>query len=50
MKVLITGITGRIGANLAKTYLEAGHAVRGLVWPEDRRRNKFEGLDAIPFK
>jgi nucleoside-diphosphate-sugar epimerase len=45
VKVLITGISGRIGANLAKALLEDGHAVRGLVWPKDRRPVKFEGLD-----
>ena len=45
MKVLITGITGRIGANLARTFLQAGHTVRGLVWPADRRREKLAGLD-----
>jgi nucleoside-diphosphate-sugar epimerase len=45
VKVLITGISGRIGANLAKALLEAGHAVRGLVWPQDRRAGKLEGLD-----
>lgn len=46
MKILVTGITGRIGANLAKALLEAGHAVRGLVWPKDRRPKKLETLDA----
>jgi UDP-glucose 4-epimerase len=45
MIVLITGISGRIGANLAKAFLEAGHAVRGLVWTRDRRPEKFENLD-----
>ena len=44
MKVLITGISGRIGANLAKAFLEAGHTVRGLVWPHDRRASKCEDL------
>jgi nucleoside-diphosphate-sugar epimerase len=45
VNVLITGISGRIGANLAKAFLDAGHAVRGLVWPRDRRPKKFEALD-----
>ena len=37
MRILITGITGRIGANLAAQLLAAGHQVRGLVWPRDPR-------------
>jgi nucleoside-diphosphate-sugar epimerase len=45
MDVLVTGISGRIGANLAKAFLEAGHKVRGLVWPRDRRAEKFHALD-----
>jgi len=45
MRILITGITGRIGANLAADLLDEGHHVRGLVWPKDPRVEKFEGLD-----
>jgi UDP-glucose 4-epimerase len=45
MKILITGISGRIGANLAKTLVEAGHTVRGLVWANDRRLDKLAALD-----
>ena len=37
MRILITGITGRIGANLAKQLVERGHHLRGLVWPRDPR-------------
>lgn len=44
MKILITGITGRIGANLAAALVEQGHQVRGLVWARDRRVEKLEGL------
>jgi UDP-glucose 4-epimerase len=44
MQILITGISGRIGANLAKALLEAGHTVRGLVWENDRRSEKLAGL------
>lgn len=44
MKVLITGISGRIGANLAKVLIDEGHEVRGLVWEKDSRLEKFEGL------
>lgn len=44
MHILITGISGRIGANLAKALIEAGHSVRGLVWAQDRRSEKLAGL------
>ncbi len=45
MPILITGITGRIGANLARTLVKGGHSVRGLVWPRDPRIDKLNGLD-----
>jgi len=35
MKVLITGVTGRVGRNLAAALMERGDAVRGLVLPDD---------------
>jgi UDP-glucose 4-epimerase len=38
MKILITGGTGRIGANLAKRLLEMGHDVRSFVYPADASR------------
>lgn len=44
MKTLITGITGRIGAQLARALVEAGHDVRGLVWPQDRAIERLAGL------
>jgi len=44
MKTLITGITGRIGAQLAGALVEAGHDVRGLVWPQDRAVERLAGL------
>ncbi len=44
MKILITGIAGRIGANLAKAFLDQGHQVRGLVWTNDRRPEKLANL------
>jgi len=44
MKILITGISGRIGANLAKALIEAGHTVRGLVWSRDLRLEKLAEL------
>jgi UDP-glucose 4-epimerase len=45
MRILITGISGRIGANLAKTLLDAGHSVRGLIWSRDRRIEKFSSMN-----
>jgi UDP-glucose 4-epimerase len=44
VRILITGITGRIGANLAAALVRQGHAVRGLVWPRDRRVEKLREL------
>jgi UDP-glucose 4-epimerase len=41
MLILITGVTGRIGANLAAALVEQGHEVRGLVWPGDPRVAKL---------
>lgn len=46
MKILVTGISGRIGANLAKALIDAGHQVRGLVWANDRRSEKLAALNA----
>ena len=45
MKILVTGISGRIGANLAKALIDAGHQVRGLVWSNDLRLDKLTALD-----
>jgi UDP-glucose 4-epimerase len=44
MKILVTGITGRIGAEVAQALVAAGHQVRGLVWLNDRRLDRLEGL------
>jgi nucleoside-diphosphate-sugar epimerase len=46
MRVLVTGITGRIGANLARQFLTAGHEVRGFVWPADRQSAKLALIGA----
>ena len=35
MKVLVTGVTGRVGRNLAAALLARGDEVRGLVLPDD---------------
>lgn len=44
MRILITGVTGRIGANLAAALVEDGHEVRGFVWPGDPRVEKLAPL------
>ncbi len=46
MKVLITGITGRVGANIAQNFLDHGHDVRGFVWPGDRQAEKMKAVGA----
>ena len=45
MEILVTGVTGRIGANLAAALVREGHRVRGLVWHKDPRVEKLESLD-----
>ena len=49
MKILVTGVTGRIGANLAAALRRDGHDVRGLVWGRDPRVEKLAplGLELI---
>ena len=44
MKVLLTGATGFIGANVARTFIGAGHHVRALVRPGSDTRT-IDGLD-----
>jgi nucleoside-diphosphate-sugar epimerase len=45
MQVLVTGATGRIGANVVKRLLADGHAVRAQVRPDSDRAEKLHGLD-----
>ena len=48
MKILVTGGTGRIGANLVARLLDAGHAVRSFVYPADASRaRKLEAFDGV---
>ena len=48
MKILITGGTGRIGANLAKRLLEKGHDIRSFVYPADASRvNKLDEYNRV---
>ena len=46
LKVLITGITGRVGANIAQNFLDHGHEVTGLGWPGDRQIEKMKAIGA----
>ena len=46
MNILITGITGRIGANIAKFFLEKGHNVTGFVWAKDKQSEKMSLIGA----
>lgn len=51
MKILVTGGTGRIGANLVIRLLDAGHAVRSFVYPADASRakklNAYDGVETV---
>jgi UDP-glucose 4-epimerase len=44
MDVLVTGATGRIGANTVKHLLEIGYRVRALVRPGSDRAEKLRGM------
>ena len=44
MKILISGVTGRVGTNLAHQLMGRGHDVRGLVMPGDPKANKAVSL------
>jgi UDP-glucose 4-epimerase len=44
MRILVTGITGRIGANVGAALVAQGHTVRGLVWARDARVAKLQPL------
>ena len=48
MHILITGATGRIGANLTMALLAKGHTVRGFVYPADASRaHKLDGVAGV---
>ena len=44
MKILISGVCGRVGTNLAHQLMGRGHEVRGLVMPGDPKLYKAEQL------
>lgn len=47
MKVLVTGVTGRVGANVAAELLKKGWDVRGLVVPGDPQKKKLDRLPNV---
>jgi len=51
MKILVTGGTGRIGANLVLRLLDAGHSIRSFVYPADASRAKkldaYAGVETV---
>ena len=44
MNILITGITGRIGTNVANFLIKSGHSVTGFSWSKDQKIKKMEKL------
>ena len=51
MKILVTGGTGRIGANLVVRLLDAGHTIRSFVYPADasraRKLDAYAGVETV---
>lgn len=51
MKILVTGATGRIGANLVTRLLDAGHSIRSFVYPADASRagklDAYSGVETV---
>lgn len=45
MRILVTGATGRVGANLVRTLVAKGHDVKSMVFPGDAKVTKLEGVD-----
>ena len=41
MKILITGITGRIGSNVDKYFINSVHEVTGFSWSKDQKLEKM---------
>ncbi len=48
MNILVTGATGRVGANLVTRLLAAGHAIRAFLYPGDASRaRKLDAFTAV---
>ena len=48
--ILVTGATGRVGANLTRALIEAGHRVHALQLPDDPKASKLKTLDCAVFE
>ena len=48
LRILVTGVTGRVGANVARHFSTAGHDVRGLVCPAIARPISGDAAAALP--
>ncbi len=44
-KIMVTGASGRVGANVVKHLVEAGHDVTAGLLPNDRQEAKLDGLN-----
>lgn len=51
MKILVTGGTGRVGANLVRLLLAQGHSIRTFIYPGDASRagklDLYEGVESV---
>ena len=45
MRILVSGATGRVGANLVKALVERGDEVKSMVFPGDPKESKLAGID-----
>jgi UDP-glucose 4-epimerase len=45
MRVLVTGATGRVGANLVMALIKRGYSVRSMVMPNDPKESKLSGME-----
>ena len=45
MRILVSGVSGRVGTNLTKALLARGHQVRGMVYPGDPKADKLAAFD-----
>ena len=50
MEILITGISGRVGANLAYQLMQRGYTVRGLIFPGDPKTEKVRKLGVAVYE
>lgn len=47
VRILLTGATGRVGANVARRLHSENHDIRALVVPNDPQRPKLDGLECL---